>query len=117
LDSLRSASDFTARQSRDIQLATERLQALSSVVSRNGAQLDAVYGEIGAVLGEIEQLKDRLESGDLSLDSPCDLDEMEELYSASYTTENEREILRAALMGAVLPESRPSLAGNEVELF
>jgi hypothetical protein len=46
-----------------------------------------------------------------------DPDEMEQLFSASYTTEMEREVLRAALRGKALPVAQQTVAGNSVELF
>ncbi len=46
-----------------------------------------------------------------------DAAEVEQLFSASYTTELERDVLRAALHGTALPVAQPTLAGNSVELF
>jgi hypothetical protein len=42
---------------------------------------------------------------------------MEQLYSASYTTEAEREVLHAALGGTALPAAQAAPGGNGVELF
>jgi hypothetical protein len=39
------------------------------------------------------------------------------LFSASYTTEMERGVLRAALNGTELPGAQQTFAGNSVELF
>jgi len=41
----------------------------------------------------------------------------EELFSASYTTQRERDVLRTALYGTAFSAAQPSLAGNDVELF
>ena len=46
-----------------------------------------------------------------------DAAEVERLFSASYTTEMERDVLRAALSGAELPVAQQTFAGNSVELF
>jgi len=46
-----------------------------------------------------------------------DAAEAERLFSASYTTEMERDVLRAALSGAELPVAQQTFAGNGVELF
>jgi len=46
-----------------------------------------------------------------------DAAEVEPLYSASYTTEMERDVLRAALHGTELPVAQQTFAGNDVELF
>jgi hypothetical protein len=43
--------------------------------------------------------------------------EIEQLFSAFYTTEMEREVLHAALDGTDLPVARQTFAGNDVELF
>jgi hypothetical protein len=42
---------------------------------------------------------------------------MEVLFGASYTTEIERDVLRAALTGRPVPVAEQNLAGNDVELF
>jgi hypothetical protein len=39
------------------------------------------------------------------------------MYAASYTTEMEREVMRAALRGMPLPGAKALLEGNSVELF
>jgi hypothetical protein len=46
-----------------------------------------------------------------------DAAEVEQLFSASYTTEMERDVLHAALRGTALPVGQPTFAGNSVELF
>jgi hypothetical protein len=43
--------------------------------------------------------------------------EAERLYSASYTTEVERIVTRAALHGTPMPVLQESFAGNDVEMF
>jgi tRNA pseudouridine-54 N-methylase len=47
----------------------------------------------------------------------CDRVEAESLFAAAYTTEIERQVLRAVLKGEPLPGRQMSLAGNDVELF
>jgi hypothetical protein len=42
---------------------------------------------------------------------------MERVYGASYTTEAERAVLRAALGLGGMPVAEPAFAGNGVELF
>ena len=44
-------------------------------------------------------------------------DEVAQIFSASYTTEMEREVLHAALRGVALPVAQQIFAGNSVELF
>jgi hypothetical protein len=43
--------------------------------------------------------------------------EVEQLFSAFYTTEMERDVLRAALRGTELPVAQQTFVGNSVELF
>lgn len=47
----------------------------------------------------------------------CNLAELEADYLAGYTTEMERNILREALYGEMLPVTQPASIGNGVELF
>jgi len=58
----------------------------------------------------------------LKLDHPeveevHDPSEVEKLFSASYTTEMERDVMRAALCGGPLPVVQQAFGGNAVELF
>ena len=45
------------------------------------------------------------------------LAKVEQLFSSSYTTEMERQVLRAALAGETLPVAQQTFEGNSVELF
>jgi len=58
----------------------------------------------------------------LEIDHPavkqgCDTAEVEQLFSALYTTEMERAVLHAALGGKAMPAAQSTFAGNSVELF
>ena len=58
----------------------------------------------------------------MEIDSPgvkegYDAAEVERLFSTSYTTEMERDVLQAALSGKALPVAQQNFAGNNVELF
>ncbi len=117
LASLREAAAFTAGQARKIQAATERMQALGSSVGQNGDRLDAAYGRVDAVLAEIEEVRRQMEDERSGIMADYDTAELERLYSISYTTEIERAVLHAALLGLPLPESEAISAGNDVELF
>jgi hypothetical protein len=65
----------------------------------------------------VEEVRRQLEIDDPGVKQRYDPDEMEQLFSASYTTEMEREVLRAALRGKALPVAQTTLAGNSAELF
>jgi hypothetical protein len=86
-------------------------------VGKTGDLLDRSFGRIDAVLDEIEMLKQQIEIGHPAATNGCDADEVEHMFSAGYTTEVEREVLRAALNGTAIPMSQQSFAGNSIELF
>ena len=75
------------------------------------------FGRIDAVLAEIEAVRSQLESDQPEVKDRYDAAEVEQLFSASYTTEVERDVLRAALRGTELPVAQQTFAGNDVELF
>jgi hypothetical protein len=117
LENLRAAAGFTAQKAEEIEAATGMLQAKMAVIGATRDRLDASFALIGAVLGEIERVKLQLESDCPDARERCDRGETEAIFSASYTTEMEREVLRAALAGGPLPAAQQNLAGNDVELF
>jgi len=117
LDSLRQAAAFTAGQAREIQFATERMQATGKVLGQDGDRLDASYRRVDAVLGEIEAVRRQMEADRPGIMAEYDTAELERLYSISYTTEIEREVLHAALFGLPLPVAAEVSSGNDVELF
>ena len=117
LDNLRGAAEFAARQAREMKSATEKMHAKIAKVGRAGDLLDSCSGRFDAVLTEIEGVKRELEIGYPKVANGYNAAEMEQLFSASYTTEREREVLRAALNGTALPVGQQSFAGNSVELF
>ena len=117
LEGLRAAATYTADQAPEIEILVGRLQAKIVEVSAARDRLDACFARTGTVLCELEELKRQY-----AVNSPVALSEndqrnVESVFSASYTTEIEREVLRAALLGAPLPTAQQNLAGNDVELF
>jgi hypothetical protein len=117
MHSLHTAAEFAARQARDIQCALERMQAMGVGIARSGDVLDAAYGQIEGILRSLQSAQRQLEDGHSGVEDGCDVTEMEQLYSASYTTEAEREVLHAALGGTALPAAQAAPGGNGVELF
>jgi hypothetical protein len=117
LESLRTAAAFAATQAVKMNGATEKMQTKIAEVGKTGALLHSCFGRFDAVLAEIEGVKCWLESDYPQVRERCDAAEIEKLFSASYTNEMERKVLRAALGGTVLPVVEPGLAGNSVELF
>ena len=117
LHSLHTAAELAAKQAHDIQLALERMQAMRNGIARSGDVLDAAYGQIEAILSDLQSAQQQLQDGHPGIEDGCDAAEMEQLYSSSYTTEAEREVLHAALGGTALPVAQAALGGNGVELF
>jgi hypothetical protein len=72
---------------------------------------------VDAVLSEIERVALKLEMENPEVKGHCDAGAVEQLFSSSYTTELEREVLRAALRGGELPVAQAVLVGNSAELF
>jgi hypothetical protein len=97
--------------------ATEKMRAKTMEVGDIVDLLDACSGRIAAVLTELEGVGRELEIGDPGVKERYDIAEVERLFSASYTTEMERDVLQAALHGTALPVVQQTFAGNDVELF
>jgi hypothetical protein len=117
LRDLRSAASSAAGQARAMEEVTQKMQAKVAEVGNAGDLLDACFGRIDSVLGGIEAIKCQLEIDHPEVRDRYDRGEVEQLFSASYTTEWERDVLRAALSGKALPAVQETFAGNSVELF
>jgi len=117
LDGLRDAATFTGIRAREMTLATEKMQAKIKEVGATGEVLDEAFARSAAVLREIESLRLHLEVYYPWARQEVDPQEAEDLFAAFYTTELERDVLRAVLLQTDLPAHQPSLAGNSVELF
>lgn len=117
LDGLRDAATFTGIRAREMTLATEKMQAKIKEVGATGEVLDEAFARSAAVLREIESLRLHLEVYYPWVRQEVDPQEAEDLFAAFYTTELERDVLRAVLLQTDLPAHQPSLAGNSVELF
>jgi len=117
LDSLRSAAATADGHGRQMHVATGKMQQRSAEVAGAVDLLDGCHGRIGGVLAELENLRSRLESSHPKVKVEYQGTEVERLFSACYSTEMEREVLRAALRGTDLPVAQTSFAGNGVELF
>jgi hypothetical protein len=117
LDNLRNAATFAAGQAQEMKVATEKMQEKIANVGKTGDLLDACFGRFDVLLTEIEQVQRQLEVDHPDVKEHYDATEVEELFSASYTTEMERDVLQAALHGTAVPVAQQSFAGNSVELF
>jgi hypothetical protein len=117
LDGLREAANFTAIRAREMTLATEKMQATIKEVGATEDVLEKAFAQSAAALREIESLRLHLEVYYPWVRQEVNPQEAEHLFSVFYTTELERDVLRAALRQTDLPTRQPIVAGNSVELF
>jgi uncharacterized protein YoxC len=117
LECLRGAAAFAVTQGRKIGAVTEIMRAKSGDVGHAGDQLDTCFARIDTVLADLEGVKHRLEIDHPGVKCQYDGAEVERLFSASYTTQTEREVLRAAIYGTAVSAAQACSTGNDVELF
>lgn len=114
---LREAASYAANLADRMNSATENICSLAVQTSQSGDLLHGCRVHIEAVLMELEAVRSMLETNHPYVNGSYDAAQVERLFGASYTTEMEREILRAALRGGDLPVAQPAIEGNSVELF
>ena len=117
LSNLRDAAAFASKQAQEMKVATDKIQMTSGDVGHIGDHLDACFSSIDFALTAIERVMHQIEIDRHHVKQHYDDTEIENLFSASYTTEIERSVLHAALHGTPLPVAQQSFAGNSVELF
>jgi hypothetical protein len=117
LERLRVAGSFAAGQARKMKAVTEEMQGKIADVARTEERLDGCSARVDAVLSEIEGMALKMETENPDVKGQYDAAAVERLFSSSYTTELEREVLRAALEGEELPTAQTVLVGNDAELF
>jgi hypothetical protein len=117
LANLRSAAVFAVMQGKKIEVVTDLMRTKSKEIGRAGDLLDACFGRIDEAVNELERMKLDLEAERPGLKQECNETEVEQLFSVSYTTQSEREILHAAIYGTELCTTQQAFSGNSVELF
>lgn len=117
LQSLRSAATFAVLQGKRIEAVTEAMWTRSKEVEKARRLLDTCFGRIDAVVSQLESIKRELEIDQPNIRQRYDEAEIERLFSASYTTQVEREVLRSVLNGTVISGMQQCAVGNNVELF
>jgi hypothetical protein len=100
-----------------MQSVARNMQADLEKISQTGAQLDACFAHLDSALAGIDGVVRQLERQEPHIGQRFAFEEVERLFSASYTTEIERDVMHAALRGTPLPVLQQSFAGNSVELF
>ena len=117
LDRLRSSAACASHLAAEAEERANRLQTEIATVSVARDQLHSRFSALESVLCGLEEVRGQLLDDFPDAVKAVKRREVEELFSASYTTEWEREVLRAALDGDPLPTVQQNLSGNSVELF
>ena len=117
LENLRNAAVFAARQAEEMKVATGKMQAQIALMGKTQSLSETCSLPIDVVVQGIERIKVQLAEGHPDASGEYDMEEVQKIFSSSYTTEIEREVLLAALAGAALPTAQQNFAGNSVELF
>jgi hypothetical protein len=112
---LRDAATCAETRGQTIVMAVEALQGSIAEVGGAGNRLESGFRPLEETLRAIDGEQQRLEEGGGS--GTFDGEAVERRFSAHYTTEMERAVLRAALAGGPVPRAQQSFAGNSVELF
>jgi hypothetical protein len=77
-------------------------------------RLESCFARLSAALSVLDQVREAIP---IAEEAVCDAEAVEQRFAAEYTTETEREVLRAALSGGPLPAVPTGFGGNGVELF
>jgi len=117
LKNLRSAASFAVMQGKRIEAVTDSMWTRSKEIERAHELLDHCFGHIDAVVNVLESMKHDLEADHPGVRQRYEEAEIERLFSVSYTTQAEREVLRSALSGTVYFGTPQHATGNSVELF
>jgi hypothetical protein len=117
LENLRASAALATGKAGEIEILIGEMQAEIASAGSTADRLDACFAHVDAVLNGIEELKSRFESDAPKSLASKEQSEVEAMFAGHYTTEMEREVMRAALGGKPLPSAQQNLAGNDVELF
>lgn len=117
LDRLRTAGSIAAGKAREMKAVMGKMQSEVAEAAETGEVFDACLGRVDTVVGAIERVAQQVETECPDVKRQYDAAAVEHLFSSFYTTELEREVLRAALQGGELPVAQAVLVGNEAELF
>ena len=117
LDTLRGSATFAIAQGKKIAIVTETMQIKSSDIGKSSDLLNACFARIDEVLADIESAKRQMESCYPHVKEQYNAAEVEQQFSASYTTQAERDVMSAALYGTEVLVPQQCTTGNSVELF
>jgi uncharacterized protein YqgV (UPF0045/DUF77 family) len=117
---LQTVGDGAARASTiaaDIDKVARQMRLIIKNVERETEELEKGFGEFELVLLNLDGTMKRIEAYDPDIAEQVDPAKVEDLFSCLYTTQTERDVMRAALRGAPPPLAQQPLSGNDVELF
>ena len=117
LDAVRSAAEFVAGESAKMQAVTERMHADLASNGNPSERLQACFHPLDDVMIRMKSVSKTIEAENPRVAESWNSAEVERLFSASYTTEVERQVLRAALHEGEMPALHQVATGNDVELF
>jgi hypothetical protein len=117
LDNVRGAAESVAEEASRMQVVTESMQSDLARFGDRGDAFGACFSHLDSALSRVEELARDLQVESPQITDQYDAAEAGRVFSASYTTEIERQVMNAALHGAPLPVLSQSIAGNDVELF
>lgn len=117
LEHLQGAASLALMQGKKIEAITDLMRAKSIEIEKASGLLDSCFSRIDTLVSTLESMKLDLETHHPGVKQKYDEAEVERLFSASYTTQTEREVLRAALNGTVFSGVQQASMGNSVELF
>ena len=114
---LREAAECANTHGNAMEVGAATLQGKVAGIRASAARLEACLLRVDDARERLESVRRDREPPEDCAGDRYDAAAVEERFSAGYTTEMERAVLRAALSGAPLPAMQTSLAGNSVELF
>jgi hypothetical protein len=117
LQRLHATSEFAAKQAWDIELGLDSMRIMAGRITGSADVLEASYRQLDVISDLLHDVQVQLGADAPDMSCTYDLEEMKHQFSASYTTEVERNVLQAALGGTALQPVQQSLEGNGVELF
>ena len=117
LDDLRLVVSCATEHAGQMGEITDKLHDQVALAGPVNKLFNGCLSSVTSILKDIVEVHERFVCANPKPSQPVDDSAMEQIYAVSYTTEMEREVLRAALRGAPLPAIDEGLSGNEVELF
>jgi hypothetical protein len=115
LDDLHAVAVSVNEGTGHIEVAVANMQSGILVTGAATRSLASFVLPLASVIETVEKTEHALYCGPLP--GALDCEETERIFSASYTTEMERQIMRSALYGTPLAVIPDSSSGNSVELF